>query len=122
MSNRIVMSLVLIIGIGIGSIVPAATAWWYDNYRASITLDSISTETVLTKDDVTKVIYHFEVEQGILSVIEGTKGASGRVIMTGLNVLAWPKEMLEIAPTVQFYSLDEVHSFIDTVNETLWLE
>ena len=69
-----------------------------------------------------KVTYHFGLEQGVLSVIEETPGASGRIIVTGLNVQAWPKEMLDIAPKVEFYSLDEVQSFIDTVNEPLWQE
>lgn len=122
MSRYIVMSLVLIIGLGIGSIVPAATSWWYDNYRASGALDFISTETVSTNDALTKVTYHFGLEQGVLSVVEGAPGASGKIIATGLDVQAWPKEMLEIAAKVQFYSLDEVQSFIDTVNEPLWLE
>jgi len=62
MSRYIVMSFVLIIGLGIGSIVPVATSWWYD-------------------------INH-----------------------------------VGIAPKVEFYSLDEVQSFIDTVSESLWLE
>jgi hypothetical protein len=116
------MSLVLIIGLGIGSIVPAATSWWYDINRASIALNSINAETASTNDALANVTYHFGIEQGVLSVIEGTSGVSGRVIVTGLNVQAWPKEMLDIAPKVEFYSLDEVQSFIDTVNEPLWRE
>jgi len=116
------MSLVLIIGLGIGSIVPVATSWWYDTSIARETLSSNKAETGLTKDVLVPDTYHFGIEQGVLSVIEGTPGASGRAIVTGLNVLAWPKEMLEMAPKVEFYSLDEVQSFIDTVNETLWLE
>jgi hypothetical protein len=68
------------------------------------------------------VSYHFGFEQGVLSVIEGPPGTSGRVVLTGLNVKSWPKEMLDIAPKVEFYSLDEVQSFIDTVNEPMWSE
>lgn len=122
MSRYIVMSLVLIIGLGIGSMVPAATSWWYDNNHTGITLNSINSEPASTKDALANVTYHFGLEQGVLSVIEGTPGASGRVIVTGLNVQAWPKEMLDMAPKVEFYSLDEVQSFIDTVNEPLWRE
>ena len=122
MSRYIVMSLVLIIGLGIGSIVPAATSWWYNNNRAGSALNVINSETESTKDGLAKVTYHFGLEQGVLSVIEGTPGASGRIIVTGLNVQTWPKEMLDIAPKVEFYSLDEVQSFIDTVNEPLWQE
>lgn len=122
MSRYIVMSLVLIIGVGIGSLVPAATSWWYDINRAGSSLNSINAETAPTIDALANVTYHFGLEQGVLSVIEGTPGASGRVIVTGLNVQAWPKEMLDMAPKVEFYSLDEVQSFIDTVNEPLWRE
>ena len=122
MSRYIVMSLFLIIGLGIGRIVPAATSWWYNINHAGIALNSINAETASTKGALAKVTYHFRIEQGVLSVIEGTPGASGRLIVTGLNVQAWPKEMLDIAPKVEFYSLDEVQSFIDTVNEPLWQE
>ena len=122
MSRYIVMSLVLIIGLGIGSIVPAATSWWYSISRTGIASNSLNAETALTNEAKANVKYHFEIEQGVLSVIEETPGASGRVIVTGLNVQAWPKEMLDMAPKVEFYSLDEVQSFIDTVNEPLWRE
>lgn len=123
MSRYIVMSLVLIIGLGIGSIVPAATSWWYDKNHAGIALNSIKAETASTNIDASgKITYHFGIEQGVLTVIEGAQGENGRVVVTGLNVQAWPKEMLDIAPKVEFYSLDEVQSFIDTVNEPLWRE
>ncbi len=118
MSSRIVMSIVLMIGIGIGSIVPAATDWWYDNHRASIALDAINAEPASKDNALTELTYYFKVEQGVLSVLEGSPGASGRVITT-LNVQTWPKEVLDMAPKVELYSLDEVQSFIDTVNETL---
>ena len=122
MSRWKVMSLVLVIGLGIGSIVPVATSWWYDRNRAGIALKFFQAETASTNDAAANVTYHFGLEQGVLSVIEGNPGASGKVILTGLNVQAWPKEMLDIAPKVEFYSLDEVQSFIDTVNEPLWRE
>jgi len=122
MSRNIKMSLVLIIGLGIGSIVPVATSWWYDNNRAGIASNSINAATASTNEALANRTYHFGLDKGVLSVIEGTPGTSGRVIMTGLNVQAWPKEMLDIAPKVEFYSLDEVQSFIDTVNEPLWRE
>ena len=120
MSRYIVISLVLIIGLGIGSIVPVATSWWYDINHAGIASTSINSETPsTTKDALAKVTYHFGIDKGVLSLIEGAPGTSGIVIMTGLNVQAWPKEMLEIAPKVEFYSLDEVQSFIDTVDEPI---
>ncbi|ODA41787.1 hypothetical protein [Desulfosporosinus sp. BG] len=127
MSRCIVMSLVLIIGLGIGSIVPTAMSWWDNINRADSAFNSISSETTPSLDTLANgaspsVTYHFGLEDGVLSVIEGTPGVNGRVIVTGLNVQAWPKEMLDIAPKVEFYSLDEVQSFIDTVNEPLWQE
>jgi len=122
MSRYRVISLVLIVGLGIGSVVPVVTSWWYDINRGSIALTSSNAETASTDDALATATYHFGIEQGVLSVIEGAPGASGRAIVTGLNVEAWPKEMVDIAPKVEFYSLDEVQSFIDTVNETLWLE
>jgi len=118
MSRYILISLVLIIGLGIGTIVPAATSWWYDTNHTGIAVNSINADTASTTIDVlAKVTYHFGIEKGVLSVIEGVPGTSGKVIATGLNVQAWPKEMLDIAPKVEFYSLDEVQSFIDTVVE-----
>ena len=69
MPRYIVMSLVLIIGLGIGSMVPAATSWWYDNNHTGITLNSINSEPASTKDALAKVTYHFGLEQGVLSVI-----------------------------------------------------
>lgn len=122
MSRYIVMGLVLVIGLGIGSIVPVATSWWYDINHAGIALNSSSPETASTNDALPNVTYHIGIEQGVLSVLEGTPGASGRAIVTGLNVQAWSKEMLDMAHEVEFYSLDEVQSFIDTVNESLWRE
>ena len=122
MSRYIIMSLVLIVGLGIGSFVPIATSWWYDVSSAGTSVNSINAVPASTKDASAIATYHFGIEHGVLSVIEGTSGASGKVIVTGLNVQAWPKEMLDMAPKVEFYSLDEVQSFIDTVNEPLWQE
>lgn len=127
MSRCIVMSLVLIIGLGIGTIVPTAMSWWDNINRADIAVNSINSETASSFEALanvasTNTTYHFGLEDGVLSVIEGVPGVRGRVIVTGLNVQAWPKEMLDIAPKVEFYSLDEVQSFIDTVNEPLWRE
>ncbi len=120
MSRLKLINLVLVIGLGIGILVPVATSWWYDRDRAGIALNALQAETAATTQAAKT--YHFGLEQGVLSVIEGKPGASGQVIITGLDVEAWPKEMLEMAPKVEFYSLDEVQSFIDTVNEPLWRE
>ena len=117
MPKYLVMSLVVILGLAIGGIVPVATSWWYNVNHPLSAVNTMNAEPVATNDVLPMVTYHFGIEQGILSVIEGTPGTSGRVVSTGLNVQAWSKEMLEIAPKVEFYSLDEVQSFIDTAIE-----
>jgi len=122
MSKYIVIGLILIIGLGIGSTAPTAMSWWHNQNQVNSTWNSTNPETVSAKEAGAKVTYHFRLEQGVLSVIEGSPGTSGKVVLTGLNVQTWPKEMLAIAPQVEFYSLDEVQSFIDTVNEPLWQE
>jgi len=119
MSRWKVMSMVLIIGLGIGCIVPAATLWWSNKDRTDSALNILNSENVLATEASEKESYHFGFEQGVLSVIEGKPGVSGNVIVKGLNVESWPKEILEIAPKVEFYSLDEVQSFIDTAQESL---
>ena len=113
----LVMSLVVIIGLGIGSLVPVATSWWYTMNHPPSEVNTMNSAPVSTKDTSVKVSYHFEIEQGLLSVIEGTPGTSGRAVSTGLNVQSWSKEMLDMASKVEFYSLDEVQSFIDTALE-----
>ena len=122
MSKWKIIKLVLVIGLGIGVLVPIATSWWYDRDRAGLALNALQAETTATNQATANVTYHFGLKQGVLSVIEGAPGVNGKVILTGLSVKAWPKDMLEMAPKVEFYSLDEVQSFIDTVNEPLWRE
>lgn len=122
MSRWIVISIVLILGLGIGSIVPTATQWWFANNYTKSTLKDFEEQTVLTREAPIEEIYHFELEQGVLSVIEGKPGMGGNVIITGLSVEAWPTEILQMVPTVEFHSLDEVQSFIDTVREPLRIE
>lgn len=122
MSRRKITSIVLIIGLGIGGLVLAATFWWDNKDRADSAVKALKPETLSATEALAKESYHFGLEQGVLSVIEGKPGVSGNVIVTGLNVESWPKEILEMAPKVEFYSLDEVQSFIDTANESLWLE
>jgi len=122
MSRWKVISRVLIIGLGIGCLVPATTFWWSNKDHTDTALKTLNSENVLASEAMAKESYHFGLEQGVLSVIEGKPGVSGKVIVTGLSVESWPKEILEMAPKVEFYSLDEVQSFIDTAQESLWLE
>jgi|GEM_PF-770182 hypothetical protein len=123
MSRWKVMCIVLILGTGIGATVPAVAAWWYDEKLVDGTLNVTKIEPALAKESSTaspKRTYHFEIRQGILSVVEGSFGSSGKVITTGYNVQSWPKGILDMASKVEFSSLDEVQSFFDTINEPLW--
>lgn len=122
MSKGIIISLVLIIGLSIGGFVPYATEKWYEITQAKIAEGSSTPEAITAAKVLSEESYHFGLENGILSVIEGMPGANGKVIVTGLDVNNWPKEILGIATQVEFYSLDEVQSFIDSVNEPLMIE
>ncbi|MDP4158992.1 MAG: hypothetical protein Q8911_04385 [Bacillota bacterium] len=122
MSRWKVMCFVLILGLGIGCSVPAATSWWYAKKPVVSTLGVTKTEPGLPKKFSSDSIYHFEIEQGMLSVVEGSLGSSGKVIATGFNTRSWPKGILDMAAKVEFNSLDEVQSFFDTINEPLWQE
>lgn len=121
MSRWKVVSIVLVLGLGIGGIVPIATAWWYTQRSVGSMLNFAQAEPVLAEKatPAPKTVYHFEIKQGILSVVEGNLGLKGQVIATGLSVRAWPKEILDSANKMEFYSLDEVQSFFDTINESL---
>ncbi|AET66596.1 hypothetical protein Desor_0920 [Desulfosporosinus orientis DSM 765] len=126
MSRWKVVSIVLILGLGIGCLVPAATFWWANKAQAHSSLNTLDLETyskkVSSTEPITKQIYHFGLDGGVLSVIEGKPGEKGNVVVSGLSVESWPKEIMDMALKVEFYSLDEVQSFIDTATESLWLE
>ncbi|AFQ42947.1 hypothetical protein [Desulfosporosinus meridiei] len=122
MSKWKVISLVLVIGLAIGGIVPAATFWWSNKDQAHSVLNTFDSEQKLSSEPSERESYHFGVEQGVLSVIEGKPGENGNVVLSGLCVESWPKEIVEMAHKVEFYSLDEVQSFIDSATESLWLE
>jgi len=119
MSRWKVFTLILCLGLGIGSLVPVASSLWYEKNRPVSVPAPTGSQVTLIED---KPVYHFELNQGVLSVLEGEPGTDGKVIIDGLSTKTWPKVMLEMAPEVKFYSLDEVQSFIDTVNEPLWQE
>ncbi len=121
MSRWKVMSLVLILGLGIGGIVPGVT-WWYAKRTVSSTLNATKADATIANESSTRGSYHFKMEQGVLSVIEGNLGSDGKVVATGLKVQSWPKGILDMVSKVEFNSLDEVQSFIDTVNEPLLQE
>lgn len=121
MSRWKVIGLVLVLGLGIGSIVPVAAAWVFDKKSVGSVLNVTKAEPASAAPS-TKSRYHFEMKQGVLSVVEGSLGSSGKVIATGFNVRSWPKGILDMAARIEFNSLDEVQSFFDTINEPLWQE
>ena len=122
MSRWKVIWLVLLISLGIGCLVPAATFWWDSKDQAHSALNTLDSEQIVSSQSAGRESYHFGLEQGVLSVIEGKPGENGDVVISGLSVESWPKEIMEMAHKVEFYSLDEVQSFIDTATESLWLE
>lgn len=122
MSRWKVICIVLILGLGIGCGVPAATFWLENKDRAVSASNGLDSGTLASSEVLPRESYHFGLEQGVLSVIEGKPGENGNVIVGGLSVESWPKEILDMANKVEFYSLDEVQSFIDTATESLWLE
>ncbi|KLU66480.1 hypothetical protein DEAC_c18790 [Desulfosporosinus acididurans] len=122
MSRWKTIGLVLILGLGIGCLVPMATTW--------LSAKNLAVPKGYLEDGVALVsanapetrAYHFSLNNNVLSVQEGKLGTEGKVIIKGLDVKTWPKAMLKMAPKVEFNSLDEVQSFIDTANEDLWKE
>lgn len=105
--------LVLVLGIGIGGIVPAATMWWENRDYRPVFSEGMNENATY---------YHFGLDHGVLSIIDGKPGEPGQILVTGLQVASWPKDILEMAPKVEFHSLDEVQSFIDSVGEMLLQE
>lgn len=121
--NQIV--LILILGAGIGGLTPLLL----QNFPQPNSLKG-GQELPIAQDSLTQAVsaplssqkyYYCKIDQGILSVIEGNT-QNGKRIITGLNVSQWPPEMLKMAQQIEFHSLDEVQSFIDSMSEELWLE
>lgn len=103
--------LILIIGIGIGGLTQQALSAVQDSNAQTASQPSSSANN-----------YYCKIEQGILSVFQGVPAQNGSRILTGLDVSKWPPEMLTMAEQIEFHSLDEVQSFIDSISEELWLE
>ncbi|WP_088186307.1 hypothetical protein [Desulfosporosinus sp. FKA] len=122
MSRWKTIGLVLVLGLGIGSLVPMAASWLPAKISA-VQKGYLEDSVALVSANAPETrAYHFSLNNNVLSVREGKPGTEGKVIINGLDVKTWPKAMLEMAPKVEFNSLDEVQSFIDTANEDLWNE
>ena len=125
MPRRKVIGLVLAVGISIGIFVPYAAALFGDHVRQKNTVSAADRAAIVSLNQEVRQIaaqttYHFKLDQGMLSVLEGKPGTDGKVILSGISTAHWPKEFIDLAPKAEFHSLDEVQSFIDTVDEPLW--
>lgn len=118
--------LILILGMGIGGLTP-----WFlqtlslsgstgEKQALSAAQDSNAQTVSLPISSANN--FHCKIDQGILSVFQGVPAQKGSRILTGLDVSKWPSEMLTMAEQIEFHSLDEVQSFIDSMSEELWLE
>lgn len=118
--------LILIIGMGIGGLTP----WFLQTLPISgaagekQALSAAQDSNTQTASQISSSAnnYYCKIEQGILSVFQGVPIQNGSRILTGLDVSKWPPEMLTMAEQIEFHSLDEVQSFIDSMSEELWLE
>ena len=115
--------LILAIGIGLGILVPVLIQ--------KIPLVDPPSENNVLADDAEVVNkkgipiqsgnYSVLVQDGILSILQG-EPQTGQVLLSGLDVKHWPSEMQSMVTRIEFHSLDEVQSFIDSMSEELWLE
>lgn len=113
--------LILMIGIGLGILVPILMQKFplADPIENNVFADD---GEVINKGTLTQTgNYSVQVQDGSLSIIQGDS-QSGRILLSGLDVKYWPKEMQSMITRVEFHSLDEVQSFIDSMSEELWLE
>lgn len=115
--------LILAIGIGLGILVPVLIQ------KIPLAADPPSQNNVLADDakvvnkeiPIQSVKYSVLVQDGILSILQG-EPQTGQVLLSGLDVNHWPLEMQSMVTRIEFHSLDEVQSFIDSMSEELWLE
>lgn len=133
MSRNIALGMLCLAGFILGSLITAGMSWRqnvscadsraaYSNEEGRTGADSSENVASVTNQDGQAAGYHFRLERGVLSVIEGSAGADGSVIVTGLQIDNWPEEILAIVPGIEFDSLDNVQSFIDTVSEDVVAE
>lgn len=109
--SKIVLTLGL--GIIIGTVVPLLT--WYKPFIPDGFFPAA--ENITT--NVAEGCYHFTLQDGNLAVAQGKVGESGPIIIKGLDIAAWPNSLIEMALKTEFYSLDEVQSFIDSIYESM---
>lgn len=105
--------LIFLVGVGIGGLVPVASYYWP---QWSASLKSLADKPVAQ----VSAKYHFRIDSGgVCSVVEGKPGEYGPVVLSGINAKDWPATVRSSAAQLQFNSLDEVQSFLDSVSEPL---
>jgi len=115
-SKRQTYILAALLGIFLGVAVPLAAWHWPAPQQAAVA------GAVSVPESQTTEYYHFVVDHGTMAVVTGKRDDNGAVVIRGLDISAWPASARETAVKAEFRSLDEVQSFIDSVDESLWLE
>lgn len=117
--------LILILGLGIGGLTPWILQKWPIHEHAALKTDQpkiSDMEAQVVSAPHSEDYYYCRIENGVLSIVQGLPSQGGKRMITGLEVSNWPPEMLEMAEKIEFHSLDEVQSFIDSISEELWTE
>lgn len=115
--------LIVLLGIGIGLVVPYVTY----NLLQPASIQEVQAQTPASELQTSAMAkaelkrYHFAIKDDILSVVEGGIGADGQVVFAGYEVKEWDPGLRALAEALEFGSLDEVQSFIDTVSEPEWI-
>lgn len=127
--------LILTIGIGIGVLIPMITMQFSShaleessteqlelmNKVSSLNeIDSIPTNDLREQSPQQKKLYA-RIQEGTLSIYENDP-LTGNVVLSGIKVSYWTKDMQALVTRIEFHSLDEVQSFIDSMSEELWIE
>lgn len=113
--------LILTIGIGLGILVPVLMQKFsFTGPRENnVLMDDVH---AVNGENLTQTMNYFaRIQDGSLSIFQGDP-QSGQVLLSGVDVSHWPKEMQSMVTRIEFRSLDEVQSFIDSMSEDLWLE
>jgi hypothetical protein len=114
--------LILTTGIGLGILVPVLMQKLPMNDVANANM--LAENSNFNQDKVIKPqqgAYFARVLEGKLSIIQGGP-QSGQILLSGLDIRHWPQDMQSMITQIEFHSLDEVQSFIDSMSEELWLE
>lgn len=102
--------LILLIGVGIGGLIPISV-YYGPELTASLKPNAVEPAAQVP------VKYHFRIDNGVCSVVKGKPGEYGPIVVSGIDAKSWPEDVKNSALQIQFNSLDEVQSFLDSVSE-----